>query len=133
MNKPPMPPMNLEMDDLDPRKLSQAELDNLEHTVAKWRCCVKGCNRYSRVKDFGVWPSVYWRPGHWINVYVQRLFCGRHWKAHQAAETAGGKDPLEYKGDREFLADLMAMKKDLTEQDVNQWYLDWKKRLKNDP
>lgn len=99
-------------DELDPRNLTKEELAKVDHTVMKWICCAKGCKRFTRVKDYGLFPTVYFRTGEWVNVHVHVLYCSRHWKLHHAALIAGLPDPITLKDDSERFEELRAMKPD---------------------
>lgn len=87
--KPPVPPCpDLSGNDFNVFDLSKEELNAAEAPKVKWHCCVEGCNRYSRVKDFGVLPKVWWK-NHWVDLTAQVLYCGKHWKLFRAQQKKG--------------------------------------------
>lgn len=74
----------LEPDDM-PKvwKLPEEELKKLPFESWRLFCGIEGCNRFTHVKDFGVWPRLYGRfAPKWINIRVQRFFCAVHWKMY---------------------------------------------------
>jgi hypothetical protein len=61
------------------RSLPEDRLEMLEPELRKWRCCIEGCDRFSRIKDFGISPIYRWRKK-WFDVTHTVLYCGKHWK-----------------------------------------------------
>jgi len=61
--------------------MSREELEKVEHAVLKWVCQVKGCNRHTKVWDFGIENEFYSPLKNWgwhtTNFY---FMCGKHYK-----------------------------------------------------
>ncbi len=88
----------MEMPDLGPedvpdiKTLSREELDKVPFEVMKWECCVEGCAHFTRIRDYGILPVIYWRR-EWVNLQQHIFFCQRHipTKAHPERETLSRK------------------------------------------
>jgi hypothetical protein len=79
--KGPMPP--IELDEIpDIKSMSREELDKIPFEKWKLYCGVEGCNHYTGVRDYGLWPELLGRFVNcdWINVYKSHFLCGKHWK-----------------------------------------------------
>lgn len=61
------------------RTLPEDRLATLMPETLKWRCCIEGCDRFSRIQDFGISPVYRWRKG-WLDLSKHRYFCGKHWQ-----------------------------------------------------
>ncbi len=70
--------------------LSKEELEKVEHTIVREVCCAEGCNRYTRIKDYGISP-IFYSPKSTVNgiktpwVDCSRTFflCAGHWKIYE--------------------------------------------------
>lgn len=67
----------------DIKTLSREELDRVPADVVLWVCCVKGCSRHTRLRDFGTAPEYYHNKLGWQNLYDRVFFCGGHWKGYE--------------------------------------------------
>lgn len=77
----PMP--SIELDETpDIKKMSREELNKIPFD--KWRiyCKVQGCNRFTHLRDYGIWPVLFGRfvGGDWINVHESYFLCHNHYK-----------------------------------------------------
>jgi hypothetical protein len=80
--KGPMPP--IELDDFQPeeiKQLTREELDKLPFEVVHWRCKVKLCKGYTRMRDYGLGFEYYHPRFGWINQIHNYFLCGAHNKA----------------------------------------------------
>lgn len=81
-------PPQLDASDMpDITKMTPAQLAIIPYD--KWRlfCCIKGCNRFIHVRDYGVLPRVAaWSGRRWININIQVYFCGLHNRMYKNAE-----------------------------------------------
>lgn len=59
--------------------MSKDELLKVDHDTVKWHCCIEGCDRFTRLLDFGISPIFYFR-GRWLNIYQRIWICGKHYK-----------------------------------------------------
>jgi len=64
---------------LELRAMSPDKLAEIDHDVIIWTCCVAGCQRLSRVKDYGVSPYYFWKK-RFQYLRDNRFFCGKHWQ-----------------------------------------------------
>lgn len=72
-------PLDLEPEDMpDLRSLTPEELEKVPFVVLRWHCCVKDCDRFTRVKDYGILPVVLWRHK-WQNLAKYVFYCADHW------------------------------------------------------
>lgn len=79
-------PPELELSDVvDIKSLSKEELKLVPFESWKLVCKIEGCKRFTRVKDYGLWPVVCGRfqNSPWFNVYKQFLICYGHWKFYK--------------------------------------------------
>ena len=62
--------------------MSREEVDLVQFEVVKWVCAGKRCNRYTKVRDYGVFAQYYWpRKGEtWINITKSIYCCQKHHK-----------------------------------------------------
>lgn len=72
--------------------VTEADLPNLAFKMYRWYCGVEGCQRYTRVKEFGLPPYFFWPVkqyhnekkklwrGGWIEGTAHAFLCGDHWK-----------------------------------------------------
>jgi hypothetical protein len=79
-------PPELELEDVaDVRKMSAAELKNLQGDRWKMYCGVEGCYHYTTVFDFGI--GSYWAPncggGVWMDVMKEFFICGAHMRRYR--------------------------------------------------
>jgi hypothetical protein len=63
------------------KAMTPEQLDKVPADVFRWLCCVKGCDRSTKVKSFATMPIVYWRK-RWIDLRRMVWYCGQHWKTH---------------------------------------------------
>ncbi len=76
--------------------MSEEELGPPEE-LGRWKCCAAGCQGYTRVQHFGVFPVVRWRKK-WVDLTVNVYYCSKHWPSANAAFKAGKQPPWSYKG-----------------------------------
>lgn len=89
-------PPELEIGDVvDVKSLSREELLKVPHDTWRMFCCVQGCNRFTRVKDFGLWPEVHGRfmSGDWLDINKRQFVCDGHWKFYNGNLE---KAPIKY-------------------------------------
>lgn len=78
-------PPALEVNDVQNVKtLTPDELANVPFEAWRLFCMVDGCNRWTRVRDYGIWPELWGRLsiGNWINIRATGLLCAKHWKMY---------------------------------------------------
>jgi hypothetical protein len=65
--------------------MSDEELLLVPHTVVKWICQAKGCNRHTKAKDYGIAPTYFHAKmkGRWQDLSNTFFLCGKHWKLYQ--------------------------------------------------
>lgn len=78
-------------------KLDKEVLDVLPYDIFKWKCCVRGCENGTTVRDYGISPFYflnrntkaalknprdYWKKIHEVEV-SSIWFCGKHWKFYE--------------------------------------------------
>jgi len=62
--------------------LPAEKLEFVPHDVLKWQCSAEGCNRYTRIKDFGISP--YYRDkSKWTDLSCTILLCSKHWPIYK--------------------------------------------------
>jgi len=64
------------------RTMSPNELAKVEYTIIKWVCCAKGCERFSRVKDYGASPYYFFKR-RFVDLRGHILYCHEHWKVYR--------------------------------------------------
>jgi hypothetical protein len=92
--RPPIPPEAMQLDPMTPAEvmaLPLEELNQVEHETWKWQCCAKDCTRFTRLKEYGIWPWFFWRK-EWIDVEANIFFCGYHWKIYRRGIDQPGKN-----------------------------------------
>lgn len=65
--------------------MSDEEIIMVPFETVKWICQAKGCNRHTKVRDYGISPT-YFHPkmkGRWRNVLECYFLCAKHWKLHE--------------------------------------------------
>lgn len=71
--------------------LERDKLEFVPYDMKKWQCCVKGCNRFTRVKDFGCSPYFYTKWRKWMNLRDTVLYCSGHWPGHEKIPNSAHK------------------------------------------
>lgn len=71
--------MDVELPEIDVLKVPIDILKKTEAEKWKWVCKYEGCNHYSHLKDFGVFPMMFFR-NKWVNIWQNYLLCAKHWK-----------------------------------------------------
>lgn len=77
---PPLPDLDAE-DMPDIFSLTADELAQVPADLKWWICGAANCQRRTKVKDFGVYPKIYWRKT-WINLTKQAFFCSKHFQVY---------------------------------------------------
>lgn len=104
--------------DSEAAQLKAEDLAFLPYTPGRWLCVVPGCKNGTAIRDYGLFPMVYWpkkdplkyhwkrkglrrnfKPGlvnytNWFSAYSHYFICGKHNKMHK---------PSNYVGLRSFL------------------------------
>ena len=92
-----------------------SDLPNLPFKLVKWKCMVKNCNHYKRVKDYGIKP--FYRFGNknaeWLDSFAHNFLCGKHFPIWKRRHIPNLEDPLfpTPKSKEEFEANIIEIKK----------------------
>ena len=83
-------------------RMSEQELANVQHDEKKWICCAEGCQRFTRIKDYGIGPHYRWRKrwvyivtGHLLRESAFVFYCGKHWQWFRRVPTKLRYKPVE--------------------------------------
>lgn len=81
------------------KAMSREELDNVQFTMKKWVCQCKGCNRGTKVRDYGISPEFYWprKVGEWVDLNKNYFLCGKHWPFMKRMEKLYDRHAVEAK------------------------------------
>lgn len=106
MNQHNQRPPQLEIGDvMNIFELTDEELKQVPSEKGKWRCCAQGCERYSTVKNYGVFPVV--RFGRrWIDVTNRVLYCSDHWRQYK---NSSYPIPFPYKKPDQLVSEIMEL------------------------
>lgn len=76
--------------------IRDSDLPNLPYKLVKWKCIVKNCNRFTRMKDYGIDPLYHWgkKKNKWISVMLHFFLCPKHWPIYNRRHIPGVEDPL---------------------------------------
>lgn len=61
------------------KAMTPEELANVPADLYRWHCCVKDCDRFTKVKSFATFPLVLYSD-RWEDLTTRVYFCARHWK-----------------------------------------------------
>lgn len=59
--------------------MKEPQLQELSFDILKWTCCIEGCDRFTRIKDYSCTPYYHWRKK-WWNLRHSVFYCGKHWQ-----------------------------------------------------
>lgn len=76
------------------KAMSRAELDRVPYTPLRWICGCKGCERYTRVRDYGILPEFYHPRWGWLSLR-HYLLCAKHGKLFKRLEKGHPKWRIE--------------------------------------
>lgn len=81
------------------KAMSREELDNVDYTLKKWICSCKGCNRGTKVRDYGISPEFYWpKKGEgWLDLRKNYFMCGAHYPFMKRISKIYGRNAVEAK------------------------------------
>jgi hypothetical protein len=54
----------------------------VDHDVVKWHCSALGCERFTRIKDYGISP-VYYAFRRFLDLREFTFLCPKHWQYHK--------------------------------------------------
>jgi hypothetical protein len=77
--------------------IRESDLPGLPYKLVKWKCVVKSCNHYTRMKDYGLKPLFWWARGgkfKWVDITIHFLLCHKHSKIWNKRHVEGLQDPL---------------------------------------
>lgn len=65
--------------------MNDQEILMVPFDTVKWICQAKGCNRHTKLRDYGISP-IYYHPkmkGRWQDLTKTFFLCSKHWKFHE--------------------------------------------------
>lgn len=64
--------------------LPEDKLIYVPHEIYKWQCCHLGCNKGTKVKDYGISPFYRWRKK-WVDLSNNVFCCHLHFQLYKKA------------------------------------------------
>jgi hypothetical protein len=83
----------IDLSEIDIKSIPIEVLRKTEAKKWKWICKAQGCNRYTTIKDFEIFPLFFYRKT-WINIYRSYFLCAIHWKLKGQKLTLKSMEPF---------------------------------------
>lgn len=65
------------------RAMRSDQLQNVPFELVKWICAAKGCNRHTKLRDYGIAPFYWWtNKKKWMPTHTNFYLCSKHWKIY---------------------------------------------------
>lgn len=91
------PLLDLDAEDMpDIFSLTADELAQVPADLKWWICGAANCQRRTKVKDFGIYPKIFWR-GSWIDLTQTAFFCAKHYAVLRRMERENRRGEFIFK------------------------------------